>query len=144
MRLCISMAAAACALAAAGETVLWPSAETEMRAQTDSRIAMLPDGSVDVKTGAKTSWPGVRMDFKKGECDLSKFGRIVICVSNTTDKTRTVNLSVKGRTNQGQSPGGSVTLLPHATGKIVSYLRNMPWTLVGTGVVLAIMLQLFL
>ena len=118
-----------CATAEAGGETLWPGPDTVMRAQADSSIATLADGSVGVTTGVKASWPGVRMDFVKGEADLSRFGRFTVVVSNTTHETRTVHLSVKGRSVQGQGPGGSVVLKPHATGKIEATVRNMPWTL---------------
>ena len=87
-----------------------------MRAQSDSSITALPDGAMGVTTGVNASWPGVRMDFVKGEADLSRFGRFVVTVSNTTHETRTVHLSVKGRGVQGQGPGGAVILKPHAVG----------------------------
>ena len=117
---------AALAAGAWAET-LWPGPDTVMRAQTDSSICTLPDGSVGVTTGVKAKWPGVRMDFVKGEADLSRFGRFVVAVSNTTHETRTVHLSVKGRGVQGQGPGGSVTLKPHTTGEIVASVRSLPW-----------------
>ena len=108
---------------------LWPDPDTVIRAQMDSSIATLPDGSVGVTTGVKAKWPGVRMDFVKGEADLSRFGRFVVTVSNTTHETRTVHLSVKGKGVQGQGPGGSVTLKPHATGEIIAKARSLPWAL---------------
>ena len=116
------------ATAAAAET-LWPGPDTVMRAQRDSSIVMLEDGSVAVTTGTEASWPGVRMDFVKGEADLSRFGRFVVTVSNTTHETRTVHRSVKGRNVQGQGPGGSVELKPHETGTIVAVMHVMPWAL---------------
>ena len=116
-------------MAAAWAETLWPGSGTVMRAQPDSSIVMLTDGSVGVTTGVKASWPGVRMDFVKGEADLSRFGRFVVTVSNTTHKTRTVYLSVKGRCMQGQGPGGSVVLKPHEKGEIAAAMRNLPWTL---------------
>ena len=124
--------AALCALmplVAAADVVLWPSDKTELRAQPDSRIAALPDGAMGVETGVKYSWPGVRMDFLAGECDLSMHGRVTIAVSNTTDKATVVHLSVKGRTQQGQTPGGNIRLAPHASGEICVNLCNMPWSL---------------
>ena len=84
---------------------------------------------MDVKTGTEYRWPGVRMDFACGECDLSQFGRVAVAVSNTTDKAVAVNLSVKSTGVQGQTPGGKVELMPHATGEIIVDLRNMPWAL---------------
>ena len=84
---------------------------------------------MDVKTGTEYRWPGVRMDFASGECDLSQFGRVAVAVSNTTDKAVAVNLSVKSTGVQGQTPGGKVELMPHATGEIIVDLRNMPWAL---------------
>ena len=111
------------------ETVLWPSTETELRAQTDSTIAALPDGAMGVKTGVEYSWPGVRMDFLAGERDLSAFGEVSIAVSNTTDRAEKVQLSIKGETLQGQTPGGSVTLAPHEAGVLRVRLKNMPWAL---------------
>ena len=113
----------------AGETVLWPSSLTEMKAQQDSSLAFAPGGVAQVKTGTKASWPGMRMDFKSGCMDLSAYGRLLVAVSNMTEKTRTVHLSVKGRTHQGQSPGGSITLKPRAAGVLTVNLRNMPWVL---------------
>ena len=109
--------------------VLWPSRLTELRAQPDSEIQPLPDGAMGVTTGVKYSWPGVRMDFVAGECDLSKYGRVTIAVSNTMDTTMEVHLSIKGRTTQGQTPGGSIRLAPHASGEICVNLCNMPWLL---------------
>ena len=125
----ISAGHVAPAAATAGEAVLWPSDTTVLRAQQDSSISALPDGAMGVTTGVKASWPGVRMDFLKGEADLSRFGRFVVTVSNTTDQMRTVHLSVKGRGVQGQGPGGSVTLKPRTAGEIVAYVRRMPWAL---------------
>ena len=124
--------AALCAmmpLVVSADVVLWPSDKTELRAQPDSRIAALPDGAMGVETGVKYSWPGVRMDFLSGECDLSAYGRVTIAVSNTTDKATTVHLSVKGRTQQGETPGGSIRLAPHAFGEMCVNLYNMPWAL---------------
>ena len=112
-----------------GETVLWPSEKTVLRAQPDSSIAPFADGSMGVKTGVKYRWPGVRMDFLSGVFDLSAYGNVTVSVSNTTDKTMAVHLSVKGETVQGQTPGCGVTLQPHASGELRVNLRNMPWAL---------------
>ncbi|MBR2838045.1 MAG: beta-galactosidase [Kiritimatiellae bacterium] len=122
-------ALAAAAAPGGAETVLWPSDRAVLRAQEDSSIAPLPDGSMGVTTGVKARWPGVRMDFVAGECDLSPYGNVAIAVSNTTEKAMVVNLSVKGGAVQGQTPGGMVVLLPHAAGEIRVSLRNMPWAL---------------
>ena len=113
----------------AGVVELWPSGGTALRAQPDSAVAPQPDGSVAVETGTKYRWPGVRMEFASGESDLSRFGRIVVAVSNTTDRAEVVYLSVKGGAVQGQSPGGMVVLMPRAAGEICVDLRNMPWAL---------------
>ena len=128
-RLLTAVAVMAASLAAECETVLWPSDKAELRAQPDSRIAPLPDGSMDVKTGVKHSWPGVRLDFAAGECDLSPYGSVKVAVSNTTDKPVIVHLSVKGQTLQGQTPGGLVGLMPHTVGELLVNLRNVPWAL---------------
>ena len=128
MKKIVFVLVAALAAGAWAET-LWPGPDTVMRAQMDSSISTLPDGSVGVTTGVKAKWPGVRMDFVKGEADLSRFGRFVVTVSNTTHETRTVHLSVKGKGVQGQGPGGSVTLKPHATGEIIAKVRSLPWAL---------------
>ena len=126
----LSVAAiAATASVCAEPTVLWPSDKTVLHAQPDSRIAPLPDGAMGVETGVKYRWPGVRMDFVAGECDLSAYGGVTIAVSNTTDKAMVVHLSVKGATVQGQTPGGMVVLLPHAVGEMRVLLHNMPWML---------------
>ena len=111
--------------------ILWPSDETVLCAQRDSSIRLLPDGSMGVETGVEYAWPGVRMDFKSGEYDLSGYATIVISVSNMTDRTIGVSLSVKGKNVQGSTPGGHVRLKPRASGMIVSDLRNMPWVLDG-------------
>ena len=128
-KMTVAVLTAAVAAAGAQAETLWPGPDTVMRAQSDSSIATLADGSIGVTTGAKANWPGVRMDFVKGEADLSRFGRFTVTVSNTTHETRTVHLSVKGRGVQGQGPGGSVVLKPHETGDIVATARALPWTL---------------
>ena len=111
------------ALAAqADETVLWPSDKTTLRAQPDSRITPLPDGSMGVKTGVKHSWPGVRLDFLAGAYDISSFGRVAVAVSNTTDKAQVVRLNVKGRESK-------LALAPHATGDLCIDIFTMPWEL---------------
>lgn len=115
--------------AASDAVVLWPSAATALHAQPDSVIAPLPDGSMGVETGTEYRWPGVRMDFAGGDYDLSRFGRVMVAVSNTTDKAVVVNLSVKGGAVQGQTPGGMAVLLPYAAGEICVDIRNMPWAL---------------
>ena len=112
----ILLAAISVAATNADAETLWPGSNTIMRAQRDSSIAMLANGSVEVTTGVKASWPGVRMDFANGEADLSRFRRFTVAVSNTTDDACAVHLSVKGRNTQGQGPGGYVVLKPHETG----------------------------
>ena len=111
--------------------VLWPSGETAIRAQPDSVLSTLPGGAAEVRTGVKFAFPGVRMEFLAGERDLSHFGRIVISVSNTTDHAETVQMSIKGSVQgvEGQTPGGSVKLAPHASGELHVNLKNMPWAL---------------
>ena len=121
----VIFALCSCASATDLETVLWPSDKTVLRAQQDSSIGLLPDGSMGVRTGVKYRWPGVRMDFVAGECDLSPYGNVNVAVSNATDRAMSVNLSVKGGAVQGQTPGGKVMLLPHATGEISVRLRNV-------------------
>ena len=127
MRLTLVLMAVAFS-AVADETVLWPSSFAELKTQADSRIALLPDGSMGVETGVQHSWPGVRLDFAAGTYDLSPYGEIVVSLSNTTDRACTVNLSVKG-SRQGVGPGGRVTILPHKCGDIVAQIRTMPWAL---------------
>ena len=123
------MLAACSAVLSAGEVVLWPSEKTVLRAQPDSWVKALPDGAVSVTTGVKYRWPGIRMDFLAGECDLSEYGRVVVSVSNTTDRPLVVHMSVKARLLQGSSPGSSIALAPHAAGELPVSLRNMPWAL---------------
>ncbi len=82
-----------------------------------------------VETGTGYRWPGVRMDFACGECDLSQFGRVAVAVSNTTDKTVVVNLSVKDGAAKGRKPGGKIELKPRAAGEICADLRTTPWAL---------------
>ena len=66
------------------------------------------------------------MDFACGECDLSQFGRVAVAVSNTTDKTVVVNLSVKDGAAKGRKPGGKIELKPRAAGEICADLRTTP------------------
>ena len=127
--LCASRAAAAAPAAPAGETVLGPAPDAALRALSDSAVEVLPDGTASVSTGTEFAYPGACVDFTAGDRDLSPFGRIVVAVSNTTGRAETVQLSVKGETVQGQTPGGSVVLAPHAAGEIAVALRNMPWAL---------------
>ena len=119
------------ALSAAADIVLWPSSDAELRAQPDSVLAMSADGAAEVRTGGPFAYPGVRLDFPAGEFDFTPFGSVVVSVSNTTDRAETVQLSVKGSVQgvEGQTPGGSVTLGPHATGELRVHFRNMPWAL---------------
>ena len=128
---CLLLCVESLLAAAAEETVLWPSEKTELRAQPDSTLAALPDGTAEVRTGVEYAYPGVRMDFLADECDLSPYGRVTISVSNTTDHAEKVQLSVKGTVQgvQGQTPGGSVKLAPHASGELRIHLKNMPWAL---------------
>ena len=109
-----------------GDSVLWPSEKTVLRAQPDSGIASLPDGAMGVTTGVKYQWPGVRMDFAAGACDLSKYGSVKVSVSNITDRTIVVHLGVKG---EGREPGGNVRLMPHSSGELFVNLHNAPWVL---------------
>ena len=82
----LAAAALSAAAAPADETVLWPSDATELRAQEDSVLSALPDGAAEVRTGVTFAYPGLRMDFLAGESDLTPFGRVVLSVSNTTDR----------------------------------------------------------
>ena len=130
MKTTLSLVAALVVAASnAAAVTLWPGPATEMHAQADSSMEKLADGSVEVTTGVKAPWPGVRMDFTKGEADLSRFRRFTVAVSNTTDESCTVHLSVKGRNIQGQGPGGFVVLKPHAAGEINAYAKALPWEL---------------
>ena len=113
----------------ATETILWPSDSTELRAQPDSTLAMLPDGTAEVRTGVEYAYPGVRMDILAGECDLSPYGRVTISVSNTTDRVEMVQLSVKGETVQGQTPGGRIRVGPLQSAELHVNLLNVPWAL---------------
>lgn len=116
-------------LATAEATVLWPAADTAMRAQQDSRLEFAKDGAAVVQTGTKANWPGMRLDFDGGERDLSAFGELLFAVSNTLDKAQTIHVSVKGRTQQGQNPGGSIALAPHSAGVLRVAVHNVPWVL---------------
>lgn len=116
-------------MVAAETAVLWPAADTAMRAQQDSKLAFASDGAAVVETGVKADWPGMRLDFTGGERDLSAYGSLTFAVSNTLDTAQVVHVSVKGRTHQGQSPGGSIALEPHAAGLLRINVHNMPWTL---------------
>ncbi len=125
--LTLTLASALALAGAAADKVLWPSDETEMKAQQDSTLVFAPEARVT--TGTQASWPGMRLDFKAGEVDLSAYGRLCVAVSNTQARSLIVNLSVKGKTVQGRTPGGSVALAPHAAGVIDVSLRNLPWQL---------------
>ena len=113
----------------AADVLLWPSSVAELRAQPDSALEMAADGAAEVRTGVEAAFPGVRLDFLSGERDLSSYGSVVVSVSNITDRAEKVQLSVKGETVQGQTPGGSINLAPYAVGELRVDLRNMPWAL---------------
>ncbi len=124
------IALAAFTASAAQELVLWPSLLTRMVAQPSSNIAIDPSTRVvEVKTDIKYPWPGVRMDFKNGEMDLSSYGNIAITISNTVDRLINVSLSVKSKAVQGRSPGGNIVLKPGEERVMNVSLRNMPWKL---------------
>ncbi len=124
------VAVAALSACASQDLVLWPSKLTQMNAQPSSKISVDPANmTVDVKTDIKYPWPGVRMDFKKGEMDLSSYGNIAITISNTVDRMINVNLSVKSKALQGRSPGGNISLKPGEEKVMKVSLRNMPWKL---------------
>jgi len=112
----------------AADTILWPSGFATLKAQNDSHLTQLVDGSMGVKTGVHDSWPGMRLDFQAGTYDLRPYSQLVIAVSNTTDRACKVNLSVKGG-HQGSGPGGSVDLPPHGCGEIRANINRMPWSL---------------
>ena len=115
--------------AESAEKVLWPSAGADLKAQRDSTIAVLKDGTRSVVTGTAAEWPGMRLDFAAGEIDLSDCSRIRIAVSNTTVRAIRVALSVKAHVQQGGTPYGETTLAPRAAGAIDVSLRTMPWRL---------------
>lgn len=117
------------AAAAAEAAVLWPADGAAMYAQQDSRLEFAKDGAAVVQTGVKASWPGMRLDFTGGERDLSAYGELLFSISNTLDKAQTVHVSVKGRTQQGQNPGGSIALAPRSAGVLRIAVHNVPWVL---------------
>ena len=112
-----------------GDMELWPSGATELRAQPDSSIEPQADGSMLVRTGTQYRWPGARMEFRSGLCDLSAYGSIRIAVSNVSERALTVHLSVKGDLMQGESPGGGIRLAPRAAGELKVELCSMPCVL---------------
>ena len=82
-----------------------------------------------VRTKATSSWPGVHLDVKGDDLDLSPYGSLRLLVTNRSDQTLSVSLSVKNRSQQGKSPGGKLSLAPFAAGELVCELDPMPWQL---------------
>ena len=128
-RCTVFLVASLSVFAALGDVTLWPDAGAEVKAQPSSTLTMLPDGSAAVRTGTGYEWPGLRVDFKGGDRDLSKYGRMTLVLSNTTANAVRVMLSVKSRALQGRSPGGSVVLKPFAEGRMIVSLDAEPWAL---------------
>lgn len=123
-------ALATAAFSRAGERVLWPAADTDIRAQSDSVLTWGADGAAVVRTGAEYPWPGLCLSFRDGKPrDLSDVTWIEAGVSNTTDQAVEVVLHVKSRALQGRSPSGSIRIAPHASGTLHVNLRLMPWRL---------------
>ena len=110
--------------------VLWPGdPQATLDAQPSSTLTVR-DGLADVTTGTEYPWPGVRLDFK-GMRDLSPYGTLVVGVTNFSDKSLKLQLSVKGRTLQGRTPEGELQLMPRSAGQLIVVLNPMPWKLDG-------------
>ena len=85
------------AAAPAGETILWPSAETELRAQPDSTLATLADGAVEVRTGVEAAFPGGMRDETDGLSLAFDDWRFNLRLSNTEPVIR-LNVETRGNT----------------------------------------------
>lgn len=108
------------------DTMLWPSDDAELKISGDARIS-LQGGWMNVRTGTKSRWPGTKLCFKAKERDLSPYGAMKIVASNTTDVAHNLCVSVKNRTMQGSSPGGSMKVPAHSVREIRISLAALPW-----------------
>ena len=107
---------------------LWPGDPmAELKAQPDSTLAV-KEGLAEVVTGTEYPWPGMRLDFKEMR-DLSSCGVLVVSVTNLSSRSLRLQLSVKGKMQQGRSPEGGLALMPWASGELTVVLNPMPWKL---------------
>ena len=117
----------------AGDVVLWPSGAATLRAQPDSRVEPLPDGSALVEGGVSYEWRGAVLDFAGGEADLSAFGSLKLLLGNDTGRTETFHVNLKCRTFQGlKFPWTGIgSLAPGECREFTVDLAAMPWRLDG-------------
>lgn len=122
----LALSATACLSA---ETLkIWPSDRCEPVANPGATVRLHEDKTVAVSVEPTHPWPGVAMTLSGEGLDLSPYGKLIIRVRNTSDRTLTISLSAKTKTPK-DGPGGTVKLGPGETGDLVSQMRASPWVL---------------
>ncbi len=120
---CGLVAFAASVTAIANEMALWPSPDASTKA-TDGAILSPCGDALHVRVGEeKGRYPGVFIGFPEGERDLGALARIDAVVTNLSDETVRISLSVK--TSGGNQRNRDIRLAPRGCGKIRAHID---WT----------------
>ena len=108
---------------------LWPSAEGETHPLPDSKAVAGEEGSVRVEAGNHYDWPGLRVCFKAGSCDLSAYDAVRVKVRNVGSTPAQIFFCLKNRQPKDcfLSPGGNVVVQPGEQREIEADLRLPPW-----------------
>ena len=110
-------------------SILWPSPDAKVKSQSSSQVTVT-NGLAIVETGEGFDYPGLRLDFDRDGVDWSKYGALSVTVTNMNPTRLTlVQMSVKSKTYQGQSPSGYIKINPFKSGTMTISLRSMPWVL---------------
>jgi hypothetical protein len=113
----------------AAPLVLWPSELCEAHALPASKQTVGEGRALHIEAGKDYDWPGVRLGFKSGACDLSAYDALRVTLRNVGSAPAEIFCCLKNRQPKDcfLSPGGSVFLQPGEQREIDACLRLPPW-----------------
>ena len=119
----LGLALALLAMGLRADQRIWPRAGAEARGDCGASVEFLPGGAAVVRTQADLPWPGLTVRLSE-PIDLSMTNRLLVAVSNRTERLLRLFCDVKARGVDSPALRGEVTLMPKARGVLA--VSNVP------------------
>lgn len=99
--------------------------------ESDAKVAVTANGTLSIRTGHETPWPGVTLKASDGKWDLSIYETIAMEVRNPTNLEITVFCRVDnpGADGAEHCVTDSIRLSPNAAGTLTVRIFPVPWKL---------------